>query len=195
MDGPEVARILEAVLFANKVSPTKIQALVRNMNVDMSADVRARTDMIRKAADIYQRLPRRGSTFGQEAIVWGEVGEPWPSALRDLLKKHGVFTKQRDGSRWYACWVEAQAYYESLSTDIGNNVFYVRAEADDDHDDTDNGYICQAVRIGSAEVATHSPTRCTWSHSVSSRTCRFREDLARPKLHERGSPRRECGRS
>lgn len=153
IDGPEVLRILDAVMFASKLEKAQEETLWRNLRIGMSVEVQAKADIIRDAAHVYHKLPRGGSSFGQEAIVYGDQHQTWPTDMRTLLAKKGVFTKQRDGSRWYACWNDARSYYESLSSTIGDNITYVQAEADDDHDTVEGGYISKLSDL----VGDHAP--------------------------------------
>ena len=163
VDGPEVLRILEVVHFARReMSPARALALRASLRVSMSDEVRARADLIEMAARVYHRMSARGTSGADNDIHWAAPGEQWPQPMRDLLRKHGVYTQQKGGGRWYACREEVRAYFATVSESIGSNVHYVRAETDDDHENVDGGYVAFLTTL----VRGHSPNIVLLSSNV-----------------------------
>jgi hypothetical protein len=155
--GAEVIRVLEQVHFAERLSEWRSSRLHAAMRLT-GGGVADSVELIQRAADVFHRLPQRGAASrARGGVVWGDQGEQWPPTMRAVLARHGVFTEQRDGARWLACWQgESEFYAAATAIARREGVTFLRAETDDDVDSTlDTGFAARIQGIVANEVSTN----------------------------------------
>jgi len=155
IDEPAIVEMLEKVHFAGVLGTWRRDRLHSHLALDVTSTLRDSADIIVKASEVMHRLPVRTSAATltpNEAltggVVWGDTGDVWPQKMRTMLAEKGVFTQQRDGQRWFACWNDTREYFTGVSTAISRGITFIRAEADDDADAVDRGYIHRVFGIG-----------------------------------------------